>query len=60
MLVSVVAKWSSRGEPRFVDMPDALTRARDGVPIARDEVKKKPTSAVFGHSVILLYELIAF
>ena len=52
MLVSVVAKWSSRGEPRFVDMLDALTRARDGVPIARDEVKKKPTSAVFSHSVV--------
>lgn len=51
MPVSVVAKWSSRGEPRFVEMLDALTRACDGVPIARDEVKR-PTSSIFSNLVV--------
>lgn len=50
MLVSVVAEWSSRGEPRFVDMLDALTRPCDGAPIAREEVKR-PTSAIFSNAV---------
>ena len=54
MPVSVVAKWSSRGEPRFVEMLDALTRACDGVPIARDEVKT-PTSAVFSNLVVCIF-----
>ena len=54
MPVSVVAKWSSRGEPRFVEMLDALTRACDGVTIARNEVKT-PTSPVFSNLVVCIF-----